>query len=99
MPPLMKGNAARMKGVWRKSVVAFLGFSAAFDIAFDASLSTASEDCFAFSRARAAGILNGEEAVTVVDMVVSQQVCLCWAFAREVQRYGSVLYFNRQKYE
>lgn len=54
----MNGSAPRMKGVWRKSVVAFLGFSAAFDIAEDASNRTASEDCFAFSRARAAGILK-----------------------------------------
>lgn len=64
-----------MKGVCRKSDVAFLGFSAALDMAEDASLSTVSEDCFAFSRARAAGILKDcevvEARVAVVDMAVS----------------------------
>ena len=28
-PPLMKGRAPRMSGVWRRSLLAFLGFSAA----------------------------------------------------------------------
>ena len=71
----MNGKAARIKGVCRKSVVAFLGFSAALDIADEASLRTASEDCFAFSRARAAGILKVcVETEAVVDMAVSHQV-------------------------
>lgn len=60
-----------MNGVWRKSEVAFLGFSAALDMADEASERTVSDVCFAFSRARAAGILKVWEAVAVVDMVVS----------------------------
>jgi len=68
----MKGRAARMKGVWRKSAVTFLGFSAALDMADEASLRTASEDCFAFSRARAAGILRvWELTAAVVDISLS----------------------------
>lgn len=58
IPPFTKGSAARINGVCRKSAVAFLGFSAALDMAEDVSFRTASEDCFAFSRARAAGILR-----------------------------------------
>lgn len=68
----MNGKAARINGVCKKSEVAFLGFSAALDIADEASLRTASEDCFAFSRARAAGILRDcVETEAVVDMAVS----------------------------
>jgi hypothetical protein len=66
----MKGSAARMKGVWRRSAVAFLGFSAAFDIVFEASERTDSEVCFAFSSAREAGILS-DWVVAVEDMVLS----------------------------
>jgi hypothetical protein len=74
-PPLTKGRAARIKGVWRKSVVALRGFSAAFDMALEASLRTASEDCFAFSRARAGGILKAEVVSEAGgDMAVSDDV-------------------------
>lgn len=69
-PPFIKGSAARIKGVWKKSAVAFFGFSAALDMAEDASLNTVSEDCFAFSRARAAGILKLWVVAVVVDMAV-----------------------------
>jgi hypothetical protein len=75
-PPLMKGSAARMKGVWRRSAVAFLGFSAAFDIVFEASERTDSEVCFAFSSAREAGILS-DWVVAVEDMILSVTCPVC----------------------
>jgi len=69
-PPFMKGSAARINGVWRKSAVAFLGFSAALDMVSEASFNMVSEPCLAFSRARAEGILK-VEVETVLVMLVS----------------------------
>lgn len=61
-------------------MVACLGFSAALDMAEDASERTASEVCFAFSTAREAVILKGaedvEEGKAIEDMVISD--CCPW---------------------
>ena len=61
-PPFMKGSAARMKGVWRKSFLVLMGFSAADFMAAEVSLRRLSVEAFAESRARVGGIF-------IADMV------------------------------
>ena len=80
----MKGSAARMKGVWRKSFLVLIGFSAADFIAAEVSLSRVSVEAFAESRARVGGIF-------IADMVlgiewVSKKVCMSCEVTRKTAR-------------
>ena len=65
IPPFMKGSAARITGVWRKSVVARFGFSVADFMIASAScndpfaeVSAEVDCCFASSTMAVAGIVE-----------------------------------------